>query len=210
MSSCAKLLTLAAALSAATLSAAQTKASHPEADAQALDIARKSISLRSVAGAGNQTPQVAELYKRALVEGGFAAQNISITPVDDTAYLIARWPGSDASLKPLVLSGHMDVVEAKRADWQRDPFTAVVEQGYLYGRGASDMKLDGAVAIASLIELKRQHYTPRRSIIIEFSGDEETSMKTSAIIAGTLSGADLVLNIDGGGGALDERTGAPL
>lgn len=52
----------------------------------------------------------------------------------------------------------MDVVEAKPADWQRDPFTPIVENGYLYGRGATDMKLDGTLAIASLIELKRAHY----------------------------------------------------
>lgn len=206
-----KRLTLMATVTATTtLWAAQTNARHLDAEAQALDIARKSISLRSVAGPGSQTPQVAEFYKTALVAGGFAANDITITSVDDTAYLLARWPGADPALKPLVLSGHMDVVEAKRADWQRDPFTAVVEKGYLYGRGASDMKLDGAIAIASLIELKRQHYTPRRTIIIEFSGDEETTMKTSAIIADKLAGADLVLNIDGGGGELDEKTGAPL
>jgi acetylornithine deacetylase/succinyl-diaminopimelate desuccinylase-like protein len=198
-------------LVATTWAGAQApSSSHPEAEAQALEIAKKSIALRSVAGPGNQTPQVAELYKSALIAGGFAAADITITPVDDTAYFIARWPGTDPALKPLVLSGHMDVVEAKRADWQRDPFTAVVENGYLFGRGASDMKADGAIALASLIELKRQGYTPRRTIIIEFSGDEETSMKTSAIIADKLSGAELVLNIDGGGGVLDEKTGAPL
>jgi carboxypeptidase PM20D1 len=205
-----KLLVLMAIVTATTALWAQTNPRHPEAETQALDIASKSIGLRSVAGPGNQTPQVAAFYKSALVAGGFAANDIMITAVDDTAYLIARWPGADATLKPVVLSGHMDVVEARRADWQRDPFTAIVENGYLYGRGASDMKLDGAIAIASLIELKRQHYTPRRTIIIEFSGDEETTMKTSAMIADKLAGADLVLNIDGGGGELDEKTGAPL
>jgi acetylornithine deacetylase/succinyl-diaminopimelate desuccinylase-like protein len=153
---------------------------------------------------------VAELYTGALIAAGFAAADITIAPVDDTAYLIARWPGGDPALKPLVLSGHMDVVEAKRADWERDPFTAVVENGYLFGRGASDMKLDGAIALASLIELKREGYTPRRTIVIEFSGDEETTMKTSEIIAEKLADTDLVLNIDGGGGVLDEKTGAPL
>jgi acetylornithine deacetylase/succinyl-diaminopimelate desuccinylase-like protein len=141
------------------------------------------------------------------VAGGFAERDVTITPVDDTAYLIARWPGSDPSLKPLVISGHMDVVEAKPADWQRDPFTPVVENGYLFGRGATDMKLDGTIAIAALNELRREGYKPRRTIIIEFSGDEETTMKTSAIIAEKLRDADLVLNIDGGGGALDEETG---
>jgi acetylornithine deacetylase/succinyl-diaminopimelate desuccinylase-like protein len=85
----------------------------------------------------------------------------------------------------------------------------VVENGYLFGRGATDMKLDGTIAISSLIELKREGYRPRRTIIIEFSGDEETTMKTSAIIAEKLADSELVLNIDGGGGVLDEKTGAP-
>ena len=182
-------------------------AAHPAAEAQALDLAKRAIALRSVAGPGNQTPQVAALYRDALVAGGFAPGAVTITPVDDTAYLIARWPGSDPALKPLVISGHMDVVEAKAADWQRDPFTPIVEHGYLYGRGATDMKLDGTLAIAALVELKRAGYRPRRTIIIEFSGDEETAMKTSALIADQLRDAELVLNIDGGGGVLDERTG---
>lgn len=182
---------------------------HQTAEAQALSLAEQAISLRSVQGPDNKTPQVAALYKAALVAGGFADTDVTITPVGDTAYLIARWPGSDPALKPLVISGHMDVVEANPADWQRDPFKPIVENGYLYGRGATDMKLDGTLAIASLIELKREGYRPRRTIIIEFSGDEETEMKTSAIIADKLADSDLVLNIDGGGGTLNEETGKP-
>ena len=182
---------------------------HPQAEAQALVLAEKAIARRSVAGPGNQTPQVAELYSAALIKGGFARSDVTITSLGETAYLIARWPGSDPALRPLVISGHMDVVEAKPADWKRDPFTPVVENGYLFGRGATDMKLDGTIAIASLIELKREGFKPRRTIIIEFSGDEETAMKTSAIIADKLSNADLVLNIDGGGGTLNEHTGQP-
>ena len=183
--------------------------SHPQAEAQALDLAEKAIALRSVRGPGNKTPEVAALYKAALVAGGFADSDVTITPIDDTAYLIARWHGSDPKTKPLVISGHMDVVEAKPSDWKRDPFTPVVENGYLFGRGATDMKLDGTLAIAALIELRREGYKPRRDIVIEFSGDEETTMKTSAIIADKLANADLVLNIDGGGGTLDEVTGKP-
>jgi len=182
---------------------------HPPAEAQALELAEKAIALRSVRGPGNQTPEVAALYQAALLAGGWAGGEITISPVDDTAYLIARWPGSEPKLKPLVISGHMDVVEAKPEDWKRDPFTPVVENGYLFGRGATDMKLDGAIAIAALIELKREGYQPRRDIILEFSGDEETTMKTSAIIADKLAHVDLVLNIDGGGGVLNEKTGAP-
>jgi carboxypeptidase PM20D1 len=198
-----------AAILAAT-GAQAAPAAHPQAEAQALDLARQAIALRSVRGPGNKTPEVAALFKQALVAGGFGAEDVTITPVDDTAYFIGRWRGSDPSLKPLVISGHMDVVEANPKDWQRDPFTPVVENGYLYGRGATDMKLDAAIALAALIELRREGYTPRRDIVVEFSGDEETVMKTSAIIAERLKNAELVINIDGGGGTLDEKSGKPL
>jgi len=195
--------------SALVVSARAVGVNHPQAEAQALDLAEKAIALRSVRGPGNQTPQVAALYKGALLAGGWAPEEITISPVDDTAYLIARWPGSEPTLKPFVISGHMDVVEARPEDWKRDPFTPVVENGYLFGRGATDMKLSGCVAIASLIELRREGYRPRRDIVIEFSGDEETTMKTSAIIADKFADADLVLNIDSGGGLLNEKTGSP-
>lgn len=175
-----------------------------QANDQALDIAKRSIAFRSVRGSGNQTPQLAAYLKSVLVAGGFATDDVSLTPVDDTAYLIARWPGAEVGLKPLVVSGHMDVVEAKPADWQRDPFTAVVENGYLYGRGATDMKLDMALVVAALIDLKKAGYKPRRTIVLALSGDEETVMKTSAIIADQLKGAEMALNVDGGGGLLGE------
>ena len=194
----------------ATVSTGLAKpADHTRAEAQALDLAKKAIALRSVRGPGNQAPQVAELFKSALLAGGFADADVTITPVDDTAFLIARWKGSDPKLKPLVISGHMDVVEAKPSDWERDPFTPVVENGLLYGRGASDMKLDDALAVATLIELKRQGYKPRRDIVLAFSGDEETTMKTTEALAAKLSDAEMVLNVDGTGGELDPN-GKPL
>jgi carboxypeptidase PM20D1 len=204
-------LVLATAILACAPGTAQAAdTASPAAQAQALEIAKRAIGFRSVTGPGNQTPQLAAYLKSVLVAGGFADADISITPVDDTAYMIARWHGSDAKLKPLVISGHIDVVEAKPADWQRDPFTPVVENGLLYGRGATDMKLDAALAMAALLQLKKDGYQPRRDIVLEFSGDEETAMKTSGMIAEKLKDAEIVLNIDGGGGALDEKTGKPL
>ena len=179
-------------------------APHTQANEQALSLVKQAIALRSVRGPGNQTPAVAALFKSALLAGGFSQAEVTITPIDDTAYLIARWPGSNSKLKPLVISGHMDVVEAKPADWQRDPFTAVTENGFLFGRGASDMKFADTLAIAALVELKRRGYRPKRDIVIEFSGDEETTMKTSALVANQLANAELVLNIDGAGGMLDK------
>src|SRR2546430_14547264 len=81
---------------------------HGQAGAQALELAKRAIALRSVRGPGNQTPQVASLFKSALVAGGFADEGVTITPVDDTAFLIARWKASGPSVKPFVSSGRRD------------------------------------------------------------------------------------------------------
>ena len=204
-------LALASVLAFAPLPAlAAAPAGYPAAEAQVLDLAKKSIAIRSVRGENNRTIDVANLYKQALLAGGWGEGDVEITPVDDTAYIIATWKGSDPKLKPLVISGHMDVVEAKPSDWQRDPFTPVIEDGVLYGRGATDMKFGGAVAVSSLIELRRSGFKPRRTIVIEFSGDEETVMKTTGLLSEKLKNAEMVINADAGGGKFDEATGKPL
>src|SRR5688572_3273067 len=167
-----------------------------QAEAQALALAQETIALRSVQGPDNRTIDVARVFAGTLREGGCAEGDIEFAPVDDTAYLIATWPGSDPSLGPIVLSAHMDVVEARREDWERDPFIPVVENGFLYGRGASDTKFEASLAVASLIELRRQGFRPKRGIVIAYSGDEETTMKTSKIVADRLDNAHIVLNID--------------
>ena len=191
-------------------SAAAGAQEHPVAEAQALALAQETIALRSVQGEGNRTADVAQAFRRALLTGGWAERDIEIVPVDDTAYLVATWPGSDPSLKPVLLSAHMDVVEAKPEDWERDPFTPVVENGYLYGRGASDTKFEASLAVAALIELRRQGFRPKRSIVVAYSGDEETTMKTSRMITERFRDAHLVINIDGASGTLSEETGEPL
>ncbi|WBH15450.1 M20/M25/M40 family metallo-hydrolase [Sphingomonas radiodurans] len=196
VSAVAAFLVIAGAVPAA--SAAQAT------DAQALEIAKRLIAFRTVRGAGNQTPAAAEYLKQQLVAGGFPAADVTVEPVDDTALLTARWRGTDPKAPALVVSGHIDVVEAKPADWQRDPFTPVVENGYLYGRGATDMKLDMALVVATVIDMKRAGFKPRRDIVLAFSGDEETTMKTSAMLADRLKGAEMALNVDGGGGLYGE------
>ena len=106
---------------------------------QALDILEHAVAFPTVKGRG-QVPAYADYLKQRLVAGGFAADDVAFTPVGETGYLTARWHGSDPSTKPLVILGHMDVVEAKPSDWQRDPFTPVIENGYIFGRGSLDDK----------------------------------------------------------------------
>lgn len=197
---------LAVALAAAPAQA-QTNA---EAEAQALELLKRGIAFRTVAGPGNQTFDYATYLKSVLVAGGFADADVRVEKLGDTAYLIARYRGTGkAGTKPILISGHMDVVEAKPADWARDPFTPVVENGFLFGRGSSDNKFDVSTFVASMVQLKREGFKPGRDVVMLFSGDEETGMKTTAALAGEFHDAELLLNIDGGGGDMDEA-GKPV
>jgi acetylornithine deacetylase/succinyl-diaminopimelate desuccinylase-like protein len=89
--------------------------------------------------------------------------------------LVAIYPGSSPSLKPLLLLAHIDVVVAKRADWVRDPFTLIEENGYFYGRGTADDKAMAAIWADMLARFTREHYRPRRTIKMALTCGEETS-----------------------------------
>ncbi len=170
---------------------------------EALAILKQAVEVPTVAGRGN-VPRLAALLTQRLVAGGFDPKDISFTPVEgtDTGFFIATYPGRDRKAKPVVINVHLDVVEAKPEDWERDPFTAVVENGYVYGRGSLDNKGDVAMVMAAVLDLKRSGWVPSRDLVLGISGDEETLMRTTAVLAQKLKNAELVLNGDGGGGEL--------
>ena len=169
--------------------------------ARALELLKTSIGYRTTASAG-QEPILAYAgwIKGVLVAAGYSPSDIVIEPVAGTATLVARLPGRDPGRKPMVISAHMDVVEARAEDWTRDPFTPVVENGYVFGRGAADNKFDISMVVATLARLRAENWRPGRDVILALSGDEETLMRSTAVLAGKLKGADLVLTADGGGG----------
>ncbi|MFO1511088.1 MAG: M20/M25/M40 family metallo-hydrolase [Steroidobacteraceae bacterium] len=169
--------------------------------ANALDLLKKSVAFRTVEGQG-QVPAYAEFLAKRLEAGGIPAADIRITPMGETATLVARYRGTGAR-RPLVISAHMDVVEARAADWERYPFTPIVENGFLYGRGADDNKFDVAMIVTTILQLKAEGFRPGRDIILALSGDEETSMRTTRALAKEFPDAEFVLNGDGGGGKLD-------
>lgn len=197
---------------AAGLVAASAAASSAKVDTalhdQALGILQKSISYRTVDGAG-QVPAYAEYLKSVLVAAGFAPGDITIEPVANTATLVARYRGTDSKKKPLLVIGHMDVVEAKREDWERDPFTPVMENGYVFGRGSVDNKFEVSMITATLAHLKREGWKPKRDVILALSGDEETAMVSTRKLAAQFKNAELALNGDAGGGLLSEE-GQPV
>ena len=92
---------------------------------------------------------------------------------------MAPWSRSCAartsSIKPILLLAHIDVVEAKREDWTRDPFKLVEENGWFYARGASDDKSMAAIFTDSLIRYKKEGYKPRRDIKLALTCGEETA-----------------------------------
>ena len=175
----------------------------PVEHSEALNLLTKGIGFRTVIP-GDQVKPYAEFLKSVLVAHGFKAEDMEVRPVLGTSILIARYPGTYRTKKPIVIIDHMDVVEAKAADWTRDPFKAVVENGYVYGRGAIDDKFDVSMVTTVLGKLRKEGWKPGRDIVLALSGDEETLQQTARVFAQELKGAELVLNGDAGGGLMSE------
>jgi acetylornithine deacetylase/succinyl-diaminopimelate desuccinylase-like protein len=151
-----------------------------------------------------------------LVAAGFPASDLH--PFADPAHpkeggLVAILPGTDPSAKPILLLAHLDVVEAKRADWQRDPFTLVEEDGYFYARGSSDDKSEAAVWTDTMDRLKAGHVKLKRTVKMALTCGEETegAFNGAGYLATHERGlidAEFALN-EGGGGLLD-ASGHPV
>ena len=121
---------------------------------------------------GNVTT-AAEAMAQRLRDAGFAAEDIQVLgPSERKKNLVVRLRGA-ASHKPVLLIGHLDVVEARREDWSTDPFQLVEKDGDFYGRGTLDMKGPDAIMLAALIRLKHEGWRPARDIILALTADEE-------------------------------------
>lgn len=194
-------LTAPLALAAAMLAAAPVHAKPADADA-AKQILKDSIAIPTVQGRG-KVPELAAYYAGVLKAAGYADGDIEITPMGETATFAATLTGTTQK-KPIVLLGHMDVVEADAKDWTRDPFVPVEENGYIFGRGSEDNKFDVSMMVATMAQLRKDGFKPNRSIILLLSGDEETQMLTTRALAAKYKSAEFALNGDGGGGTIAE------
>jgi acetylornithine deacetylase/succinyl-diaminopimelate desuccinylase-like protein len=171
---------------------------------QAQAILMKGVGYDTVLGRG-KVPAYAAYLKSVLVAGGFADSDIAIEPVGETANLHLTWQGKGKAA-PIALAGHMDVVEADPKDWVRDPFVAVEEGGFIFGRGVGDNKFDVSMIVATLVALKSDGFKPGRDVHLFLSGDEETAGVTADLQAkqAKAAGVALLLNSDGGGGEIDK------
>jgi acetylornithine deacetylase/succinyl-diaminopimelate desuccinylase-like protein len=136
-------------------------------------------------------------------DAGFPDSDLHILgPNERKKNLVVRLHGNGKH-KPVLLIGHLDVVEARREDWTTDPFQFVEKEGYYYGRGTQDMKDGDAIMVTTLIRFKKEGYVPDRDIILALTADEEggTSNGVDWLIKNNreLIDAEFVLNHDGGG-----------
>jgi len=121
-------------------------------------------------GKGDESA-IAAYVVESLAEVGITATIYESAP--KRTNIIAKISGSDSSRPGLVLHGHIDVVPADAKDWSVDPFSGDIKDGFIWGRGAVDMKNVDAMILAIVRKWKREGYVPPRDIVLAFFADEE-------------------------------------
>ena len=181
---------------------AQTSLTSTQAEAR--EIFRELIEINSSYKEGSTTPAARAIANRFLA-AGFPASDVQVLgPAGDKdSSVIVRMQGTSKALKPILLLAHLDVVEALRSDWSLEPYKLTEQGGFFYGRGTSDIK-DGATTLAAaLLRMKREHVTPRRTLILALTAGEEGGGGYNAMEWLVKNHRDLIdaafaLNVDSG------------
>jgi len=174
----------------------------------ATDLLQRLIRFNTVNPPGNERPAI-EMLRDLLTDAGFDCELIGAEP--DRPNLVARLCGDDPDGGPtLGLLSHVDTVLADPADWSHDPWSGDVTDGFLWGRGALDMKSQTATEVAAAASLARGGWRPKRGELVVFAVvDEETGGALGAQFL-TQQHPDKVrcdLLVNEGGGALFEVGG---
>ena len=173
------------------------------------DLYKELVETNTTQSAGSCT-LAAERMAARLKAAGFADKDLTLFATPEKPKdggLVAVLPGTSKSLKPMLLLAHIDVVEAKREDWVRDPFTLIEEGGFFYARGVADDKAQAAIWTDALIRLKKQGIRTKRTIKLALTCGEETvgafnGAEWLATNKPKLIAAEFALN-EGGGGRVD-------
>ena len=201
----------AADITASRQSAASKQARDGEPEFRALY--KELVEINTTLSVGSCT-EASQAMKARLVAAGYTDDQAKVIVPPNwpkQGNLIALLPGSDPKLKPVLLLAHIDVVEANRADWERDPFKLVEENGFFYARGASDDKAMAAVFADMMVRYRKEGYRPKRGIRLALTCGEETPNTfngVSYLIENhrDLIDAEFALN-EGGGGRYDQQSG---
>lgn len=197
----------------ATASTAQPALAPAQAELRA--IYQELVEINTTDSVGSCTAAVQAMAVH-LKSAGYAdkALQILVPPgKPQKGNLVLRLQGNGTK-RPLLLVAHVDVVEARREDWTRDPFKLIEEDGYFYARGASDNKANAAIFVHQMMSFKRERWVPNRDLILALTCDEE-------VIPSPTNGVEFLLKhhrdlIDaelafdeGGSGSLDDK-GRPV
>ncbi len=180
------------------------------------DLLREMVETNTEYSIGSTT-KLAESLAARFRAAGFAAADVQIVGPDTGAdarnkNLIVRYRGS-GKREPILLIGHLDVVEANPSDWVLDPFKLTERDGHFYGRGTLDMKSGDASWVAALLRMKQDHVVPTGDIILALTAGEEGGGGYNGIEWLLANKRDMIkatyaLNADAGGGEL--RDGKPI
>jgi len=204
-------ITKAAALACvATASPAAEPAPRPNQLAYR-DLLRELVETDTSVATGSCTALADKIATRFKAAGFTDSQ---VTPFRDDKLpldggLVVSFPGTSKTAKAMLLLGHIDVVNARREDWVRDPFRFIEEDGYFYGRGVADMKALDAIWIDTLIRYRAEGYRPKRTIKLALTCGEESGARMNgaqwlAENKPALIAAGFALN-EGGGGDTDGK-----
>jgi acetylornithine deacetylase/succinyl-diaminopimelate desuccinylase-like protein len=174
---------LSAAIAAALLTTISVVHAKPAASSSAAteprfrELYKELVETNTTLSAGSCT-LAAERMATRLKAAGFpddAFHPFSIPDHPNEGGLVVIYPGRDPKLKAILLLAHIDVVEAKREDWARDPFKLVEENGNFYARGSSDDKAEAAIWVDTLVRFREEKFQPRRTLKLALTCGEETS-----------------------------------
>jgi carboxypeptidase PM20D1 len=179
--------------------------------AQAREIYAHVVGFRSAAGHPDQIRAMVDYLVGVLKDAGVPASDIDVFDEGPDRAMVVRVPGRQRG-RPILVSAHMDVVDARPEEWQRDPFTLVEENDYFFGRGTTDCKAGVVSMVSAILRLRANGLQPARDVVFGFVGDEESGMRTTERIAAHpwVRDAEYAINTDAGGGVLDDVTGQPL
>ena len=168
---------IAASVVAAASAMAQTQAAGTPHERLAREIYAELVGINTMDSVGSTT-RAARAMERRFIAAGFPTEDVKvIIPAADSTKgnLVVRYHGRGGAnaAKPILLLAHLDVVAALRSDWTRDPFTLMEENGFFYGRGASDDKAMAAIFVANLLRYKAEGWRPSRDLILALTAAEE-------------------------------------
>lgn len=197
-----------------TLSAQTPAAADRDYRSLARDIFKELVEIKSTDSGVGSTP-AAEAIARRLRAAGFPDSDIQLLgPAPRKKNVVVRLHGAGKG-RPVLIIGHLDVVEARREDWSPDldPFTFTERDGYFYGRGTQDMKGAAAIAVTNFIRWKQEGWVPARDLILALTADEELYGDENGVAWLMKNRRDLIdaeYSLNSDGGDFESRGGKPF